>query len=248
MNSLTKLITFFLFTAATVWADSAIHIFDTPTALNPDRGTYAVSLGVYDQGGVLLKVGIGIAPVISLGMIEFADGLIGSGSNEFSIPGVYCKLSFFEQPPEGLNLAFGYDSFYYGSFREYDFTKVYGIYTVITKGYRNILGEPNLFSSGIRYPLLKDAPRRPELFASHLLRLGRYFSYGLEITDITFSPTADYLFINNHTLSFRINHFISAAFILQLAPSWIPDAETVSGQRAEMNFSRNLFLSYINFF
>lgn len=142
--------------------ESMPYIGSVPTPDNFKQGTLYSEFMMYDGGGVGLRLNVGIFNILSIGVSENFDHVVGSDPVHLNIPSAYLKFSLFESRNR-FNYAFGFDSFAYGSNGSYvapDGTSstMYGFYFTTGKSYR-IFGARNMFTLGLRVPLLPSSFR-----------------------------------------------------------------------------------------
>jgi len=221
------------------------EIFDTPNALGRDKGEVSVTITAYDAGGINLKAGFGLARFLELGVVGYVNGLIGAGSNRVEIPGIYGRIHVTDQPPEGFNFALGYAPLFHGSFTE-GTNHPYGPYLAASKGFFIASSVPHLFSFGVAWPLVPDLGK-PMGFASLAIHFGAVVEYGVEITDLSFQPSARYDFVNNHSVRVSLGENFQVQFVFQVAAKSALDP---SGAIARMDAttSRNLRIVWQNQF
>ena len=218
------------------------EIFDTPTAVNPERGSYALGLAVYDDGGISLKMSVGINRFIHLGAVEYVDGLLGKAVNKWHYPSLTAKLSVLGRTEDRFNFALGWDALSAGSFS--DFTDpIYGPYFVFTKGFSSKGERAHLFSVGGKVSITSK-PYRFYFFTSLYLRVFRFLDYGLELDGISFTKGTDYHIINNHVLSFVVTEEFHLKFIFQVGLNF----RDISKTKWEDVNSRSISFTFQNFF
>ncbi len=133
------------------------YLGSIPTPDNFRQGELFSEFLMYDHGGVGLRLNVGIFNILSIGVAENFDHVIGSDPIHVNIPSAYLKFSFYE-PGNRLNFAFGFDSFAYGLNGSYIApdnvsSTMYGFYFTTGKSY-TVFGARNIFSAGLRIPLL----------------------------------------------------------------------------------------------
>lgn len=135
------------------------EIGSIPTPDNYKRGNFVSEFGMYDGGGFSIRLTVGIFNIMSIGIIENFDGLIGTGDIHPNIPGAFLKISIFDNPNH-FNLALGLDSFAFGQSGSYVSTNgisdmKYGIYLSGGQSY-TVFKSKNMFTFGFRFPLLPN--------------------------------------------------------------------------------------------
>ncbi len=212
-------------------AQTVESLLDTPNGLSLERGEYSLETYLYGSGGLFLKFGVGINSYINLGLTEYIDQLIGTNQAKPSLPNAYLKIRipfFLTKANSSLDLAFGFDALYKGSFSPFE-KKSYGAFSVITIGFpmfENIFNSPHYFSVGLRMPLLFELAE-PDLFASLHIRFIEFFELASEIQNIHFSKQYKYYFINNNIAMFRLPYGFSLDFTFQLAGEIIEESNKV---------------------
>jgi hypothetical protein len=178
-------------------------VIDTPTAYTIGRGTYQVSLLGYDNGGVEIKMILGLHDIFYLGVSEDMQNAIGKDKPKPNVPGVIAKLKFTDGwPTFPISLAMGYDSFYIGEEgKTYNPDNelnrmIYGPYAVITKPIY-ILDDEQHLHFGIRVPTQPDyVPGDTAYFFSLDIPLGEFFIFKAETERIyyDFSRSREWLY------------------------------------------------------
>ena len=233
-----------VFASALAGAAQVSQLFDTPTALGPLRGEYNFRFTAYEGGGLGVQGQIGIIPQLSLGIVQYFDGLIGSNISPWDIPGVLGKFTFLGNPPEGWNVAVGYGPLYQGSFRNGK-RHPYGPYAVATKGFMLLAPLPHLFNFGAYYALVPDVGRFTA-FASLLVDFTQNVSYGVELTGLTFASDSNWDLINNHTINLSVNENIGFQLVFQIATKF--HTEGPMPAYFDTRTSRNLGINVQSFF
>lgn len=135
-------------------------VIDTPSAFTMERGSYAIKVRAYDQGGMELKSYIAIFDSLYLGGSFDIQHFIGKKTPEPNFPGVVAKVKFTDGWKEfPISVAMGYDSFYVGSEgrRNEDDTDnelnriIYGPYIAVTKPIY-LMGDEQYVGWGLRVP------------------------------------------------------------------------------------------------
>lgn len=137
--------------------DSLPYLGSLPTPDNFRQGQYYSEFLMYDQGGVGIRLNVGVFNILSIGVAENFDHVIGSEPIHVNLPSAYIRFSFWE-PVNHLNYAFGFDSFAYGSNGSYTgpdglSSTMYGFYFTLGKSYQ-VFSARNMFTAGLRVPLL----------------------------------------------------------------------------------------------
>ncbi len=226
---------------------NAVDIFETPTALSLERGEFHITTHFYQDGGLLLRAGVGASSYFNLGIIEYFDKLIGTETGTPSIPHAYVKVKI--PLPSGrlasLDLAFGYDSLYRGNFKPFT-EKLYGIYGVLSLGlpwFSQTLLAPHYFSFGVRYPIIFKTDT-PDAFLSLYFRFSETIQLATELSNLHLGKTSRYRFINNTALFLFMGYGVSLKTTFQVAGeatgTSITDVEPVIGLAFALSF-RNFF-------
>ncbi len=114
-------------------------IVDMPTAGMLDKGSYAVDLSFYQEGGVLLGFSVGVFDRLSLGVSYGGSHLIGGDAPVMNeIPGFSVKIRLLEESVGIPALAIGFDNQGQGGYiKELSryVTKSPGFFVVFSKNY-----------------------------------------------------------------------------------------------------------------
>ena len=84
-----------------------------PTTDNLTKGDFRSEFTMYDGGGVNIRMMVGVFGMLSIGISENFDGLIGTEKITVNIPGAYLKFSLYDSS-QWLNVSAGFDHFAYG--------------------------------------------------------------------------------------------------------------------------------------
>ena len=158
-------------------------LVDFPTAGMIPRGSIALDVDFYREGGVDLACAVGIFDRLSAGLSYGGSGLIGAGSPVMNAtPGFNVKLRLLEESVYVPALALGFDSQGHdGYLRSLDryVIKSPGLYAVFSKNYA-VLGYLSLHG-GSDYSLERsDGNRNVNLFAGIEKTIGPFLSLMLE--------------------------------------------------------------------
>ncbi|HSQ75733.1 MAG TPA: YjbH domain-containing protein [Bacteroidota bacterium] len=86
-------------------------LVDVPTAGMLDKGTVALDVGFYQEGGVLVGISAGILDRLSFGISYGGSKLIGSSKPEMNeIPGINVRIRIIEESLAFPAIALGFDS------------------------------------------------------------------------------------------------------------------------------------------
>jgi hypothetical protein len=137
---------------AVAWGQMGLpsELIDIPTSYAMQRGDLSLDFRVYDRGGVLTKVQLGIVDMLSLGLSLSVDGLIGSVQLGIPMgrPGIIAKIRIVDEMTIKAwpTITIGYDDSEYGDF----FGK--GVYGMVSKEFA--MGKMFLHAhGGINKPL-----------------------------------------------------------------------------------------------
>ncbi|MBM2845072.1 MAG: hypothetical protein HW407_384 [Bacteroidetes bacterium] len=119
------------------------YLVDLPTAGMLSKGSFALDLDFYQQGGVLLGLSVGLLDKLSFGVSYGGTDLIGSGEPVMnSVPGVNIKIRIIEENVALPAIVLGFDTQgrdgYMKALSRYAI-KSPGIYTSASKNY-SLLG------------------------------------------------------------------------------------------------------------
>jgi hypothetical protein len=158
-------------------------LVDFPTAGMIPRGSIALDVDFYRDGGVDLACAVGIFDRLNAGLSYGGSGLIGAGSPVMNAaPGFTIKFRLLEESVYVPALALGFDSQghdgYIRSLSRYAI-KSPGLYAVFSKNYA-VLGFFSLHG-GTNYSLERfDGNRNINLFAGIEKTLGPFLSFMIE--------------------------------------------------------------------
>jgi hypothetical protein len=142
-------------------------LVDVPTAGMLDKGSVALDVDFYQEGGVLLGISTGILDRLSFGISYGGSRLIGSSSPEMNeIPGINVRVRIFEESPVFPAIALGFDSQGKdGYLKEQDRYRIKspGFFAVASKNY-TLLGFFSIHG-GVNYSLERaDDDHDPNVF------------------------------------------------------------------------------------
>lgn len=159
------------------------YLVDMPTAGMPDKGSMVLDVSFYQEGGVLMGVGVGIHDRFSFGISYGGSRIIGSGSPIMNpIPGVNLRLRVLEEGLVLPALVLGFDSQgkdgYLKDLSRYQ-VKSPGLFAVASKNY-SFLGYMSLHG-GVNYCFERaDGDRDINVFAGVEKTIGPVLSAVLE--------------------------------------------------------------------
>ena len=133
-----------------------ISIGSVPTTQNLPKGKFISEFIFYDGGGITSRFIVGIFDILSIGISENFDNLIGFNNVAFNMPGAYIKLLLLKDLA-GFNLSCGFDSFAYGRNGSIQQTNgnnitIYGFYASLGMNF-SFLGGNDSINLGYRMPL-----------------------------------------------------------------------------------------------
>lgn len=158
-----------------------LGLVDMPTAGILERSTYEAELRAFDQGGVILRMRLGVSDHFQVGVSYGGRRILGEGSPEwYERPELQAKLRLVDETVRSPALAIGVESQGVGPYSEsaerYQF-KAPGLFMVLSKSYAFLSGFG--LHGGVTYnPLEGSEDRgRPDLFVGVdvSLREGVYF-------------------------------------------------------------------------
>ncbi len=144
------------------------YLIDTPTAGMLARGSFALDVDFYQEGGVLLGLTAGILDRLSFGISYGGSQLIGGEKPDLNeAPGVNLKIRLIEENIALPAIAIGFDSQgkdgYLKELRRYRI-KSPGVFAVVSKNY-SVAGFLSIHG-GANYSLeVSDGDRDPNVFA-----------------------------------------------------------------------------------
>lgn len=155
---LTSLLLFLTTALAAQQGAELRRLIDLPTAGTLDRGSYAVDLRMFGNGGLLGRVAVGITPRFMFGISYGGENIIGEGDIDWNPrPGIVAKLRLIDENFAIPAITIGFDSQGYGPYNdEFDRyeTKSRGLYAVASKNYAILL---NLgLHAGLNFSLEND--------------------------------------------------------------------------------------------
>ncbi len=115
------------------------QLIDLPTAGTLDRGSYAIDLRMFANGGLLGRVSVGLSPRFMFGISYGGENIIGEGDIDWNPdPGIQARLRVLDETFVLPAVTLGFDSQGYGKYdnalNRYE-TKSRGIFAVASKNY-----------------------------------------------------------------------------------------------------------------
>lgn len=158
-------------------------LVDVPTAGMLGRGTFALDLDFYQEGGLLLGLSVGVLDRLSLGISYGGSRLIGGDTPEMNkAPGVYVRIRLVEESVLLPAIAIGFDTQGRDGFvRSLDRYRIKspGAYAVVSKNY-SFLGFLS-FHGGVNYSFERaDDDRDVNAFAGLEKTIGPFVSIVME--------------------------------------------------------------------
>jgi len=153
-------------------------LMDLPTAGTLERGSFAINLRMFSNGGLLGGVTVGLTPRFMFGISYGGENLIGEGSVNWNPdPGIQARLRLIDENFAMPAVTIGFNSQSYGAynstFNRYK-TKSRGLFAVASKNYAFIY---NLgLHGGINYSFeTDDGDKDLNLFLGADLSFNREF-------------------------------------------------------------------------
>ena len=153
-------------------------LMDLPTAGTLERGSFAINLRMFSNGGLLGGVTVGLTPRFMFGISYGGENLIGEGSVNWNPdPGIQARLRLIDENFAMPAVTIGFNSQGYGAynstFNRYK-TKSRGLFAVASKNYAFIY---NLgLHGGINYSFeTDDGDKDLNLFLGADLSFNREF-------------------------------------------------------------------------
>ncbi len=159
------------------------NMVDIPTAGNLDRGSYAMTLRMFGNGGLLTGVNVGISPRFSFGLSYGGENVIGEGKVNWNVhPGIQAKFRLVDEQVNVPAVSFGFNSQGYGAYdddnKRYQF-KSRGAYAVASKNFALLSGLG--FHGGMNYSFEnEDGDKNINLFLGADLIFNREFRAFIE--------------------------------------------------------------------
>jgi len=155
------------------------YLVDVPTAGMLDKGSVALDVGFYQEGGVLVGISAGILDRLSFGISYGGSRLIGAASPEMNeIPGINLRVRVIEESLAFPAIAVGFDSQGKdGYLKDEDRYRIKspGFYAVVSKNY-TLLGFFSIHG-GVNYSLERaDDDRDPNFFVGAEKTIGPFVS------------------------------------------------------------------------
>jgi len=116
-----RIILFFLFIITPglqgQWAPQQRLLIDLPTAGTLDRGSYEIRLRMFDNGGLIGSVGVGISDRFMFGLSYGGENIIGAGDINWNPdPGIQARFRVIDEDFSLPAVTIGFDSQGFGPF------------------------------------------------------------------------------------------------------------------------------------
>ncbi len=93
------------------------HLVNIPTAGVLQRGQYDIGMRLFDNGGVLTSIGVGVTDRFMFGIAYGGENIIGSGKVKFNpLPGVEARYRVIDESVPGPAVTIGFDNQGYGPY------------------------------------------------------------------------------------------------------------------------------------
>ena len=118
-------------------------LIDSPTAGLVNKGHYAVDVHLFDDGGAVGRLHVGVLKRLNVGVSFGGEQLIGTGAvNWYPRVGLAAWCRIIEEGYTWPALVLGFDSQGVGPYKSQRYqVKSKGLYLVLSKNYTSILGE-----------------------------------------------------------------------------------------------------------
>jgi hypothetical protein len=147
-----------------------LDLVDVPTAGMLERGTYEVEMSNFHEGGLIVRLRLGISNALQIGAAYGGVGVIGATRPDwYPRPELHLKVRLMDEDTGRPALAVGFDSQGIGSYTAGDFdryeVKAKGIFLVASKSFRLMDGFG--LHAGLGYNPLEGKARRttPDIYA-----------------------------------------------------------------------------------
>ena len=115
------------------------QLIDLPTAGTLERGSFAIDIRMYNNGGLIGGVGVGISPRFMFGLSFGGENIIGEGGvNWNQNPGIQARFRIIDESFGMPAVIIGFDSQGYGAYRKGSkryANKSRGFFGVVSKNY-----------------------------------------------------------------------------------------------------------------
>ena len=233
---------------------SALRIVDVPTAGLTPPGAFETQARLFPEGGVEMRIDIGLASWLALGGAYGGQGIIASGQPDWNPePGFFVKARILPETYTWPALAIGIDTQgtgYYDAARERYQFKSRGVYAVASKNYA-LLGDL-AFHGGINRSLEDVDDENLNPFVGVEKSLGSVVSLGVEY-DVALNDNRDdgefgrgrgYL---NTALRWNLAPRMQVRLVLR---DLLRNSQTIdpSGESVEQGWGREFSFAYMESF
>ena len=151
------------------------QLVDLPTAGTLERGSFAIDIRMYNNGGLIGGVAVGISPRFMFGLSFGGENIIGEGGvNWNENPGIQARFRIIDESLGMPAVIIGFDSQGYGAYRKGSkryANKSRGFFGVVSKNYAFFY---NLgLHGGVNYSLETDDEKDINFFLGTDLSLNR---------------------------------------------------------------------------
>lgn len=159
------------------------YIIDMPTAGILPRGSFAIDMDFFQDGGLMMRINAGILPNLSFGISYGANHVVGSDRIDPNpLPGINIRVRILDETTVTPAILLGFDSqgkeSYIDHLERYTI-KSPGFFAALSKNY-NILGHLSIHG-GVNYSLENnDGNRGLNLYTGLEKSLGTNMSFLLE--------------------------------------------------------------------
>lgn len=135
-----------------------LMLMDMPTAATLDRGSYAINLRLFGNGGLLGDVAVGVTPRFMFGLSFGGENIVGAGDINWNPePGIQARFRVIDETYGMPAITLGFDSQGFGAHvdtLDRYANKSRGLFAAASKNYAFLhnLG----FHGGINYSLERD--------------------------------------------------------------------------------------------
>lgn len=93
------------------------NLVNVPTAGVLQKGQYEIGMRLFDNGGVLTNIGVGVTDRFMFGIAYGGENIIGSGDVKFNpLPGVEVRYRIIDESAPGPAVSVGFDNQGYGPY------------------------------------------------------------------------------------------------------------------------------------
>lgn len=161
--------------SAQVFQQQPRRLVDLPTAGTLERGSFAIDLRMYNNGGLIGGVGVGISPRFMFGLSFGGENIIGEGGvNWNENPGIRARFRIVDESYGMPAVTIGFSSQGYGPYRDGPnryVNKSRGFFGVVSKNYAFFY---NLgLHGGVNYSLETDDEKDINFFLGADVSLNR---------------------------------------------------------------------------